>query len=206
VRRIILVSHTLLFLGLALSSNAQDMTIQGRVARNGGKPLQITPIVDTQPIPLADLSTGATELVVVGKLVKLKSYLSDNRFDVFTDYELVPKQVIVDRAGHMTPKTPGPAPALIVKIRGGELVVDGTRVTVEISSLIKWDDDSDLLLFLARDHDKMKFLLNGGPAGLFKVERRTRRVTSLLNHPKSNEDLRGGTLGQIVQRVKAATP
>jgi hypothetical protein len=77
------------------------------------KPLDLEEVRDTRPIPLDQLA-GHAELVVVGRLVRLKSYLSDNKKDVYTDYELVPKQVTTDRARRQTTAAPGLTPRLVV--------------------------------------------------------------------------------------------
>jgi hypothetical protein len=60
-------------------------------------------------------------------------------------------------------------PPIIVTIYGGELLVDGTPVRVTASSLTKWDDHADLLLFLGRSqNDPSKFRLSEGAQAFSK--------------------------------------
>jgi hypothetical protein len=94
---------------------------------------------------------------------------------------------------------------LIVVVSGGQLVVNGTPVTMTDDSLIKWNEDADLLLFLSATADNPpKFDPHGGTAGMFQVEPVTQRVKSLLNHLERDDDLQGQTLEQIIQRIKTA--
>jgi hypothetical protein len=115
--------------------------------------------------------------------------------------------VVVDRKGRQTPKTPGATPPLIVMVYGGELVVDGTPVRVKDHSLIKLDENTDVLVFLYRsENDPAKYELYGGNAALFQVDQ-GQRVKSLLNHPNKDNDLgEERQLDQIVQRVRIAKP
>jgi hypothetical protein len=205
----ILVPAMLAILAFSLGLAAQGMTIPERVGRElaaghpAGKPVEFEEMVDTQPLPLAKLA--AAELVVVGRLTRLKGYLSDNKSHIYTEYQLTLKQVISDRTARLTPKAPGAIPPLIVTVYGGEMVVDGTPVRVTNSSVGAWDEDADVLAFLARnENDPAKFRPYGGVAGLFQVDAGTRQVTSRLNHPRKDEDLRGETLDQIVQRIRGA--
>jgi hypothetical protein len=199
----LLLYKPLLIVSLFVASFSQS-TIPERVAAAERKPVEFVQTVDTEPLPIATLAVEA-ELIVVGRLARLGSYLSEDQSDIYTDYQLTPKQVIVDRAGRLTPSTPGATPQLIVQVVGGELIVNGTTVKVTDSSLISWNEDSDLLLFLGVTADSPpKFDFYAGTAGLFQVEPGTQRVKSLLNHLERDDDLQGQTLEQIIQRIKAA--
>jgi len=193
-----------LLLVVASIGSVTQTTIPERVALAERKPVEFIETEDTAPLPIATLAVEA-ELIVVGRLARLGSYLSQDQTYMYTDYQLTPKQVIVDRAGRLTPGTPGATPQLIVQVLGGELVVDGIPVKVKDSSLINGIEDADLLLFLGTTADNPpKFDLYSGTAGLFQVEPSTQRVKSLLNHPERDDDLQGQTLDQIIQRIQAA--
>jgi hypothetical protein len=193
----------LLAVGVIVGSISQA-TIPERAAHAERRPVEFIFTEDTVPLPIATLAVEA-DLIVVGRLARRMSYLGDEQTSIYTDYQLTPKQVIVDRAGRLTPSTPGATPQLVVQVMGGELVVDGTPVKVTDSSLINWNEDSDLLLFSGVTADTPpKFDFYAGTAGLFQVEPGTQRVKSLLNHPERDDDLQGQTLKEIVRRIKAA--
>jgi hypothetical protein len=136
----------LLLIGVLSVACNSETTIPEPVALVGRKSVEINVTQDTEPLPIATLAVEA-ELVLVGRLDRLWSYRVQDQHDTYTDYQLTPKQVIVDRAGRLTASTPGTPLKLVVQLRGGELVVDGTPVKVTDSSLINWTQDADLLLF-----------------------------------------------------------
>ena len=183
---------------------AQQGTIPERVADSQGEPVVILVARDLEPMPLADLARGA-DLIVYGKLVRQRSYLSEAKTDVYTDYVLKPERLIVDRGRPSTVKSPGPTPPLIVTVYGGKLVVDGTQVTFEDKSLINWNEDANLLIFLKRlKGETNKFELYGGSAGLFQVEA-GQRVKSLLRHGEKDKELGQLTLDQVLERAREHT-
>jgi hypothetical protein len=212
MRHSIVVPKMLLILAFSVGLSAQGRTIPERVAEGHaaghprGKPVELESWRDIEPLPLARLAAKA-ELAVVGRLTRLKSYLSADKVFMYTDYQLTPRQVIVDRAGRQTQSTPGAPPPLIVTFFGGELVVDGTPIRITDTSLTKWDENADVLVFLYRsENDPAKYELYGGPAALFQIDG-TKQVRSLLKHGGKDEALGDNRqLDQIVQRVLAAKP
>jgi hypothetical protein len=93
-------------------------TIPERVAEHKGKPVVIRLMRDSEPKSLADL-TNCADLIVYGKLVRQKTYLTTAQTALYTDYELRAERVIVDRVGPLTAKSPGPTPPLTVTILRG---------------------------------------------------------------------------------------
>jgi hypothetical protein len=183
---------------------AQQDTIPERVAASRGKPVIILLARDLEPVPLADLASGA-DLIAYGKLVRQRSYLTDAETDVYTDYILKADRVILERGGSSTVKSQRPIPPMIVTVYGGELVVDGTHVRFEDKSLIKWNEGANLLMFLKRvKGETNRFEPYGGSAGLFQVEA-GQRIKSLLHHGESNRELGQATLDDVVQRIREQT-
>jgi hypothetical protein len=190
---------------VSVMGHARQGTIPERVAESKGKPVVILIARDLEPVALADLAAGA-DLIVHGRLIRQRSYLTDAKTDVYTDYEVKPERVIVDRAGPSTLKSPGPTAPIIVTIYGGELVVDGTQVRFEDKSLAKSNLNSDLLMFLKRlKGETNKFEPYGGSAGLFQIEAGGQRVRSLLSHSEKDRELGQLTLSEVIDRVRAHT-
>jgi hypothetical protein len=117
---------------------ADQGTVHDRIAASGGNPVRIVLGTDSPLLPLTEL-VSESDLIVRGRLVKLKSYLTADGHNIFTDYRLVPTQVYVDRSGMLTlgPKPGNPAP-LTVTFLGGELDVEGTRVTFIVTATKQW--------------------------------------------------------------------
>ena len=202
------VPGMLLILAFSVGLSAQGDTIPARVAiahANGhavGKPLDLVFFRNPQPLPLATLA--AAEFVAVGTLTKLKTYVSNDKRDIYTDYQLMPKHMIVDSKGAQTRKAPGATHPVIVRVYGGELVVEGTPVRANDKSVITWDESADVLVFLYRSaDDPTNNELFGGSAGLFLVESGAQRVKSLLNHWDKDRDVKDKSFDQIVQKIHA---
>lgn len=190
---------------LACEATAQQPTIPEHVAQNHGRPVSIPVVRDLVPIPLDKLADDA-DLIVVGRLVRAKSYMTSDQTDVYTDYDLHSDRVIVDRGAVIaTASTPGRIPPLSVTVFGGELSVNGTPVRVSDTSLKQWREGARLLMFLSKTKEPNRFRLYGGSAGLFEIDS-IGRVTSLLNHPYRDNDVRGRTIEQLTQFVIKRPP
>lgn len=189
---------------LPFAVSAQQNTIPERVAASNGRPVVILLARDLEPVPLADLVAGA-DLIVYGKLVRQRSYLTEAKTDVYTEYALKPERVIVDREGALTGSRRGRLQLVLVTVYGGELVVDGTQVRFEDKSLVKWPEDANLLLFLKRiGGETNRFEPYGGSAGLFQVKS-GQRIKSLLHHSESDKELGQLTLDEAIQRIRGQT-
>ncbi len=187
----------LLTMGFAVGvTHAQ--TIPETVAANPGKPITLTDVKDVRIMPLSILVRHA-ELVVVAQLVRPRSYLSSTGADMYTDYDLVLRKVVINRVATSGPK-PGQLPPLTVRLNGGELIVDKTPVRVLDLSREKWTEGSDLLLFLVRSNDKpYNFHVLGEAAGIFEIDT-TGRVKSLRSGEKDQE-MEGAALANVLQNI-----
>jgi len=195
---------TILLLGSSLGFTTQSQTIPERVAENPDKPLSIVSTTDLRLIPMSDLAAKA-DLIVVGRLVKREGYLSADGREVYTDYEVIPRRVIVDRASTAARGRPGQLSPLTVTVYGGETVVNGVTVTLSDATGPKWAEGADLLMFLLRNTDKPNnFRLFGRSAGAFAVDPAGRLKS--LTHGQKHEEIEGAQLEEVVNRIMATKP
>lgn len=197
----LLVMVCLVGVSVPLVVAGQRPTIPETVAAHPDvKNFRMTHVEDYRVMTLQELAAKA-DLVVVGQLVRPRGYLSPEGYDIYTDYELIPSRVLIDRALAARSARPA-ATAMIVTVPGGQTSVNGSLVTVEDVRRVKWSDSADLLLFLSRDPKKKgAYELLGGPAGAFEVGP-DKRLKSLKTGEKGDA-IHGGRLDDIAQRVVA---
>jgi hypothetical protein len=186
---------------LAARVMGEQMTIPDHVAANRGRPVTLPVIRDIRPLPISTLARA--DLIVYGKLIHLKSYMNDAKTDIYTDYQIIPDRVLVDRSATGA-KRPGQAPPRIVTLYGGEITVNGTPVKVVDTSLSRWTEGANLLLFLGRTDDEDRYRLYGDDAGIFEIDS-AGNVSSLLKHPEKDKELRGRTAQEVIQAVLDAS-
>ena len=178
---------------------AQHSTIPDHIAQNGGRPVSLPVLRDTEPMSLRDLA--AADLVVLGKLVPQRAYMNDRQTEIDTEYEVIAQRVIADRLGIMSrTNRPGAPVRLLVELLGGELVLNGTKVVVDDLSLTRWAEGANLLMFLKRTSEANRFQLYGGSAGLFEVKA-PGRIESRLKHDEKDNEVGALTFEQIAQIV-----
>jgi hypothetical protein len=117
-------------------------TIPELVATSDGKRLRMGSVIDAKKIPLDDLSKKS-HLIVIGKLVKPRGYLTPNGRDIFTDYELSVGQIVVDRGTVGSAPRIGQLPAITVTLHGGDIVLSGVSVSLKEGSRLPWREGAD---------------------------------------------------------------
>jgi hypothetical protein len=122
-------------------------------------------LIDVEPSTLEELMSGAA-LVLEATVSDGKSYLSPDEQYVFTDYQLVPLRVF---AGGVAPgqSVPGPSPSLTLATYGGDLVVDGVKVSGWNYAMAPLHGGGRYLLFLVPFGPDGKFELCR--AGAFEI-------------------------------------
>jgi hypothetical protein len=121
------------------------------------------------PLPsLADVVKGA-ELIVEGVVTARASYLTADERDILTDYDLAIRQVLFQRE-MLVSSRPGIAMPLIFKSHGGQIVVSGLRLAVDVqanSARVTLKEGDHVFLFAMRDRKDDKWLVK--PFDVFKV-------------------------------------
>jgi hypothetical protein len=197
------VAALFLLLGAAATGAVQHPTIPEVVAAHPElKSHKMTRVMDARVTPLQELAAKA-DLVVVGQLGKPTSYLTSDAHEILTDYEVIPRQVLIDRASTAVSARPGQIPSSTVTVHGGEIVVNGVTVTLFDLGRVNWREGADLLLFLVRDADKSnRFWLLNEAAGAFEVAP-DRRLKSLKKGEKGDE-VHGVQLEEVIKRIIAS--
>jgi hypothetical protein len=107
---------------------AQTLTIPEMIERVKPKPLELRHFVEWALPPFDEVAVDA-DLVVLGMLAKMDTYLSEDKRTLYTDYELTPITYVASKA-NLGPSRPGPLPTYVVRAEGGEATIGGTKVSV----------------------------------------------------------------------------
>jgi|SRR5262245_29315389 len=117
---------------------------------------------------LADVVKPA-ELIVEGVVVARASYLTPDERDIFTDYDVAIRQVLFQRE-MLVSSRPGIAVPVIFKSHGGQVVVSGLRLEVDVQAngaRVTLREGDHVFLLATRDRKDGKWLVN--PFDVFKV-------------------------------------
>jgi hypothetical protein len=111
------------------------------------------------PTPfLADVVERA-DLIVEGIVRTRASYLTDDGRDIFTDYDLSIRHLLFQRE-MLVSSRPGVAVPVIFKSHGGQVIVDGLRLVVNVQTnhaRVTLTEGDHVYLFAARDRDDGKW-------------------------------------------------
>lgn len=125
---------------------APSQTIPELAKSHPSNPVVRGRLIDVPKSTMRDLVSGAT-VILDATLTRSRSYLTANQEDILTDYEIVPNSVL---AGSLTVgrTVPGPSTPLILTMYGGDLEIEGTRVSVVDYSSALPHNGRRYLLFL----------------------------------------------------------
>jgi hypothetical protein len=182
-----------------LSSSAQMFTLADKVRANHGKPLSIPAPPGLSILSIDDLS-ARSDLIVTSQLVRQRSYVSEDGIHVFTDYQIVPHQVLVARTTTAM-ANPGQTPPLVLVLRGGQVVIDGTQVTVSHSVSLPPPGQAEFLIFAkAQKGEANRFELIDQRAGLFEIQQSS--IRSLQRGEHDNPKIKDVRLDKILTRIR----
>ena len=109
------------------------------------------------------------DLIVEGIVQSRASYLTDGGRDIFTDYDVAIRRALFQR-DMLSSSRPGVVVPLIFKSPGGQVVVDGLKLSVDVRSnnaRMTLTEGDHVYLFAMRDRADGKWRLN--PGEVFKV-------------------------------------
>src|SRR5574340_373133 len=153
---------------LACSVDAQispcPVTVYDAVKDSRLHPLQRSRIVEVVPVPFPKL-VASSDLIVEGIAQRLGTSVSKDGCYLYTDSVVTSRSVI---AGNVrVPKEPGPS--VIVRQWGGELMINGAKVTFRDGHLPLLESDQHVLLFLTGPNQDGVYQIVGDFAGAFGV-------------------------------------
>lgn len=153
------------------------------------------------PLPFEELVSKAT-LVVEGTVRPIKTALTEDQCYLYTDYEVSPRAILFGK----TPatKTPGPQP-LVVRLIGGQTMIDGVKVIVRDEQLPPLDPGQHVMLFLTTTEKTNIYEPVGGILGAFKLTA-AGHIESLVREKGIYEDVAAlpkSALANEVKRIKS---
>jgi hypothetical protein len=166
-----------------------------------GRPFTLMQITDLPFYSFDDLARHA-EVIAIGQFANGKGWLTPDKRDIYTDYEFVPAQVVLDRLSGRSAKTPGQLAPMTVTLHGGEVIINGVTAKIVDGNLQPWTEGARLLLFLVRGHKRNSFSVYGSFAGMFEVDT-TGRLRILISGGRVTKGLDGVQLDQVVKNIKA---
>jgi hypothetical protein len=187
---------------VALSVCALDaQTIPQRVRANPDLSIVGYAQDDVRPIPLDRLSTEST-LVLIGRLHSPRSYLSRDETAILTDYVIHPEQVIAGSLS-VVRSGPGQSPTPILALSGGDLTIEGKRVSMVDRRMDRPMAGGRFLMFLQPFGDSGKYKATYG--AIFELQ--NERIRGLLKMATGADpyiDITERTLPAVVPDIARA--
>jgi hypothetical protein len=197
--------RNLLVLTCALSAmmiaHADQLTLPQMARLNAPKPVYVQRSRELVPVALDDIVATA-DLIVHGTVAPISTYLSDDQKEMYTDYQVTPLRVILQR-GVATSPVPGVSQPVIVKRWGGHSVIDGVDVSLEDTDLRPFEKGVELILILAA-HKDGKYRISGDVAGVLGVS--AGRIATSISHVLRAERYAGITVAQLESEVRRLRP
>jgi hypothetical protein len=180
--RLITTLYGLLLAGSVVPSveAAQRPTIPQIIqSSKPGVPTWGNRIRELAPRPFEE-AVATSDLIVVGSLRKLRTYLSADETELYTDFEVVPTSTIAGRTLPLSRK-PG-AQTIVLRQWGGRLVIDGVTVEIGDADFPFLPTNTPLLLFLSFDSEAQKYEIFDAIGGAFELQG-GRRLKHLATTP-----------------------
>jgi hypothetical protein len=143
---------------------------------------------------------GSSDLVLQASVAPLRTYLSDDQYDVFTDFLVTPLTVLLQRTPD-TSAVPGDARSIVVRQYGGRMVLDGVQITAVNRDAVPFDTTPTVVLFLKRAQTGGYELVHER-LGVFRVR------DGQLEPPTTAGDysrFRGMSIGQLDAEIRQLT-
>lgn len=178
---------------------AQELTIPERAARMAPAGYVVTKMVDFAPIAFADAVRDA-DLIVRASLRKLNVYLSSDQFELFTDYEVRPIEVVSSRRT-TTAKSAG-LQQIILRQWGGETTVNDLPVKISVEGFPPLPVDTPLLLLLSFNTEIQKYEVVDRFAGAFAIDSKGKLRHLLKQTGPSYERLNGADTAKVIAEIR----
>jgi hypothetical protein len=141
------------------------------------------------------------DLIVEGIVQSRASYLTDGGRDIFTDYDVAIRHALFQR-NILSSSRPGVVIPMMFKSRGGQVVVDGLKLGVDVRSndaRVTLTEGDHVYLFATRDPVDGKWRVT--PSDVFKV------VNGAVMSPDTFSDVPKSVLiDMFVQKIYQLLP
>jgi hypothetical protein len=114
-------------------------------------------------MPSFEEIVSRSNLIVHGRVESKESYLSDDQYEIYTDYVLTPIRILWRQAAQV------PSP-IIVKRWGGEMTIEGAQVIARDHGALPIEASPEVVLVLIPGKTSGKFQLVSEFAGVFSIE------------------------------------
>jgi hypothetical protein len=183
--------------GSIVAGSAQRLTIPEAVAKGATGSVASAP---SGPVPTVKELVHRSDVVVIGTIGEPHSYISEDQYEVFTDYPIRNPRYLYESKSRGGAR-PGTVPDISVTLRGGTVLVNGRKYTQKEDALALLQSGS-MGLFLLR-HVADKFTPAGVYYGAFAVS--NGRVMPLVPRNDFAPEFRNITVSDAENRILALT-
>ena len=141
----------------SVSLAGQERTIPQRVEQVRPKPLIVTRVSELVVASFESAIRDA-DLIVQGSVRKLKTYMTNDQMQLYTDFEVLPTSTILARRS-LGSTRPGQVTSIVIRMWGGETEINGLPVTFQNTNFPELPTDRPLLLLLKYRDDVEKYEL-----------------------------------------------
>jgi hypothetical protein len=138
-----------------------------------------------------------TDIVVIGSAKRLRTYLSENQRELYTDYEISPVRILF-QAFSPSSARPGVIEPIVLTVWGGHTTIEGVEVVIEDADAPVLEGQSSLLLHLSRESNGKYKLANDVTGASSVVNGRV----GLLGKPGAYDDAFRSLQGQQLVAVE----
>jgi hypothetical protein len=193
-----LITVALMTFGVTIAAQ----TLPDLAKLQGPGPVSRSRIRELAPPSFEDIVAKA-DLIVHGRAVATKTYLSDDQMHLYTDYVITPMNVLLQRAGASS-LVPGAQMPIVLKQFGGQMTIQGVKVSDQDDDLPPLKSGTEVLLVLVYSKADGKYRLPDEIAGAFLVN--GAQIAPLLRTPVKDERFTGMSLTQFASEVRRLRP
>jgi hypothetical protein len=113
------------------------------------KPIVIERQRELIPSPFEPMVSSA-DLIVHATVRPIRTYLSEDQVELFTDYVVTPLRIMYERSLRPS-KTPGAVAPIALTVWGGRTMLEGVEVELRDKDAPRLDDNSEVVLYLRED-------------------------------------------------------
>ena len=136
----------------AIPASSDQLTLPQEARLKAPNPVMVARSCEKVPLTLEQIVRPA-DLVLYGTVNLIRTYLSEDQRELYSDYEVTPLRVMIQKVAVST-STPGQARPIIVKQWGGHTTIDGVFVSVEDDDLRPMSSGAEVILVLTLQKDR----------------------------------------------------